>query len=125
MDLKERLTTIINNNNLNASSFADKLNIQRSNLSHILSGRNKPSLDFIEKFISKFPNEDVIWLITGNKSDKNKTQNDNPELKPNNLKFNQESENNQKQIPENKDLKITKIITFYENNTFDIYQANS
>ena len=67
MDLKDRLQLIISNNNLNASSFADKLKIQRSNLSHILSGRNKPSLDFIEKFILHFPEEDVLWLITGMK----------------------------------------------------------
>ena len=71
MDLKQRLQQIITKNNLSASSFADKLSIQRSNISHILSGRNKPSLDFIEKFINHFPNEDVIWLITGINKEKN------------------------------------------------------
>ncbi|MFN5845866.1 MAG: helix-turn-helix domain-containing protein, partial [Flavobacteriia bacterium] len=35
--------------NMTPSGFADKLGIQRSNVSHVLSGRNKPSLDFLEK----------------------------------------------------------------------------
>ena len=125
MDLKNRLLEIITKNNLNASSFADILNIQRSNLSHILSGRNKPSLDFIEKFISKFPDEDLIWLITGNKSLQNqqKLSNQNKEslILVNDQK---KSEKNTNTEPD-KNCKIIKIITFYEDKTFDIYQPNS
>jgi predicted transcriptional regulator len=127
MDLKDRLQLIISNNNLNASSFADKLKIQRSNLSHILSGRNKPSLDFIEKFILHFPEEDVLWLITGLKRDNN---HENIQT----LKF------KSKDITENKPLfikndevikrpelkkKIFKIVTFYDDNTFNVYYPNS
>jgi transcriptional regulator with XRE-family HTH domain len=125
MDLKNRLLEIITKNNLNASSFADILNIQRSNLSHILSGRNKPSLDFIEKFISKFPDEDLIWLITGNKSiqSQQKLSNQNKEsiILVNDQK---KSEKNTNTEPD-KNCKIIKIITFYEDKTFDIYQPNS
>ena len=124
MDLKNRLLEIITKNNLNASSFADILNIQRSNLSHILSGRNKPSLDFIEKFISKFPDEDLIWLITGNKSiqSQQKLSNQNKEsiILVNDQK---KSEKNTNTEPY-KNCKIIKIITFYEDKTFDIYQPN-
>lgn len=125
MDLKNRLLEIITKNNLNASSFADILNIQRSNLSHILSGRNKPSLDFIEKFISKFPDEDLIWLITGNKSiqSQQKLSNQNKEsiILDNDQKKSEKNTNNEP----DKNCKIIKIITFYENKTFDIYQPNS
>lgn len=125
MDLKNRLLEIISKNNLNASSFADKLNIQRSNLSHILSGRNKPSLDFIEKFISKFPNEDLIWLITGNKTNRNQFNTNTQNNEPVELENKQKSLQNNAFEKSNKNGKIVKIITFYENNTFDIYQPNS
>lgn len=130
MDLKDRLQLIISKNNLSASSFADKLNIQRSNISHILSGRNKPSLDFIEKFINHFPEEDVVWLITGAvrqvkyieeniHTDKRHLEYNDDEIKTKNLTS----------LPDLSILKsknkITKIITFYEDKTFDVYCSNS
>lgn len=52
-------------NNLNASEFADKVNVQRSGLSHIFSGRNKPSLDLILKIVEKFPDVNLEWLLMG------------------------------------------------------------
>jgi transcriptional regulator with XRE-family HTH domain len=56
---------IIKMHNLNSSGFADKIGVQRSSLSHILSGRNKPSLDFLEKTLAAFPRVNGDWLITG------------------------------------------------------------
>jgi transcriptional regulator with XRE-family HTH domain len=50
---------------LNASAFADKIGVQRSSLSHLLSGRNKPSLDFILKILDVFPDVDLYWMING------------------------------------------------------------
>jgi plasmid maintenance system antidote protein VapI len=47
---------------LNASAFADKIGVQRSSLSHLLSGRNKPSLDFILKILDVFPDVDLYWI---------------------------------------------------------------
>ena len=51
----KRLETIFEYYGLTASLFADKINVQRSSISHLLSGRNKPSLDFILKVIENFP----------------------------------------------------------------------
>jgi transcriptional regulator with XRE-family HTH domain len=65
MLIKERIQSIIKMNNLTSSAFADKLGVQRSNISHILSGRNKPSLDLLEKIILTFPRVNAHWLITG------------------------------------------------------------
>ena len=48
-----------------ASSFAEKIGVQRSSISHILSGRNKPSLDFILKILSAYPEVDLYWLFNG------------------------------------------------------------
>ena len=47
-DFIKRLEIILDYYNLTASSFADKINVQRSSLSHLLSGRNKPSLDLVQ-----------------------------------------------------------------------------
>ena len=51
--------------NLSASQLADKLGIQRSGLSHILSGRNRPGLDFAIKVLEKFPDINPDWLLLG------------------------------------------------------------
>jgi transcriptional regulator with XRE-family HTH domain len=64
-DFIKRLEIILDYYNLTASSFADKINVQRSSLSHLLSGRNKPSLDFIIKVIDVFPEVDLYWILNG------------------------------------------------------------
>lgn len=64
-DFVKRLETILEYYNLNASSFADKIGVQRSSLSHLLSGRNKPSLDFILKILEVFPEVDLYWILNG------------------------------------------------------------
>jgi len=64
-DFIKRLEIILEYNSLNASSFADKIGVQRSSLSHLLSGRNKPSLDFILKIIEVFPDVDLYWILNG------------------------------------------------------------
>lgn len=63
--MKERLEQFLRLEQVTPAKFADILGIQRSGISHILSGRNKPSLDFIEKISSKYPLLNLEWLITG------------------------------------------------------------
>ncbi len=65
-DFIKRLEIILDYYSLNASSFADKIGVQRSSLSHLLSGRNKPSLDFILKIMDVFPEVDLYWMLNGN-----------------------------------------------------------
>ena len=64
-DFIKRLEIILDYYNLSASAFADKISVQRSSLSHLLSGRNKPSLDFIIKVIEVFPEVDLYWISNG------------------------------------------------------------
>lgn len=64
----KRLEIILDYFSLNASSFADKIGVQRSSMSHLLSGRNKPSLDFILKIIDIFPEVDLYWILNGSGS---------------------------------------------------------
>jgi transcriptional regulator with XRE-family HTH domain len=64
-DFIKRLEIIFEYYNLSASVFADKMGVQRSGLSHLMSGRNKPSLDFVMKIIENFPEVDFYWLLNG------------------------------------------------------------
>ena len=59
----EKLEKILQFYGLTASGFADRVGVQRSSLSHLLSGRNKPSLDFILKIIESFPEVDLNWIL--------------------------------------------------------------
>ena len=61
----KRLQKVIDYYNESASSFATKVGVQRSSISHILSGRNKPSLDFIMKILDTFPEVELYWLLNG------------------------------------------------------------
>jgi len=63
--MKDRLRQIINYTGLKQTEFAEKLQVQRSNISHFLSGRNKPRVDFIEKLKEVFPEINLEWLIMG------------------------------------------------------------
>jgi plasmid maintenance system antidote protein VapI len=64
-DFVKRLEIIMDYYGLNASLFADKISVQRSSISHLLSGRNKPSLDFILKIMDVFPDVDLYWILMG------------------------------------------------------------
>ena len=64
-DFIKRLEILLDYYSLNASSFADKIGVQRSSLSHLLSGRNKPSLDFILKILEVYPDVDLYWILNG------------------------------------------------------------
>lgn len=64
-DFVKRLELIFEFYGESASSFADKIGVQRSSLSHLLSGRNKPSLDFILKLLDVFPEVDLYWITNG------------------------------------------------------------
>jgi len=64
-DFIGRLNVLLSHHGLTAASFSDKIGIQRSSVSHLLSGRNKPSLDFILKITAAFPEIDLDWLVNG------------------------------------------------------------
>jgi transcriptional regulator with XRE-family HTH domain len=61
----ERISRLIKSQKISASQFADEIGVQRSSVSHVLSGRNKPSLDFITKIINSYPDVNSDWLLTG------------------------------------------------------------
>jgi transcriptional regulator with XRE-family HTH domain len=61
----ERILLVLKVKNLSPSKFADEIGIQRSSMSHIMSGRNLPSLDLVMKIMSKFPDLNPEWLVMG------------------------------------------------------------
>jgi len=65
--IKDRLAHILRAKNLTASQFAELMGIQPSNVSHLLNGRNNPSLDFLTKLKEVFPEYSFDWIIMGKK----------------------------------------------------------
>ena len=61
-----RLNEIMVNNNLNSASFAEQIGVQRSSVSHVMSKRNKPSLDFILKIVNSFEEVTLDLLLFDN-----------------------------------------------------------
>lgn len=64
-EMKDRIAHIIRAQNLTAAEFALRLGIQPSNISHLLSGRNNPSLDFVKKLKETFPEYSLDWIVFG------------------------------------------------------------
>jgi transcriptional regulator with XRE-family HTH domain len=61
--INERIREILETKNMSPSRFADEIGVQRSSISHILSGRNKPSLDIITKIVRRFPELGTDWFL--------------------------------------------------------------
>lgn len=65
MNERDRIELLMKSYNLSPSQFADKTGIQRASVSHILSGRNKPSLEVMLKIYEAFPGLSMEWLMAG------------------------------------------------------------
>ncbi len=64
-DIQERIALIISTKGMTNAEFAEAINVQPSNISHIMSGRNKPSLDLVMKILKRFPELRTEWLLNG------------------------------------------------------------
>lgn len=111
----KRLENVIDYYGESASSFAETIGVQRSSISHILSGRNKPSLDFVLKVLSAYPDVNLYWLCNGTGSfisekiiQPNTKESSNPTFE-NELTKTQNT---------NTDKSIEQIIVFYSDGTF-------
>lgn len=63
--ITERLKMVMEHYKLTSAALADGIGVPRSSISHLLSGRNKPSLDFILKLIKSYPEVNLYWLLNG------------------------------------------------------------
>lgn len=139
----ERITQIMEHEGLSPSKFADEIGIQRSAVSHILNGRNNASLDVLMKILSRFTYVDTDWLLFG-KGEMERTIVSNLPVNPQNTPVNPSDRSlfpeyrkengvdtpvNLTQPPvveriihqDNKCKKVTKIMIFYSDNTFDSF----
>jgi transcriptional regulator with XRE-family HTH domain len=154
-----RIRELLIHLDISPSRLAERMDIPRSTISHILSERNKPSLEFIQKLMEKFPEINIEWLLKGkgnmlgqhkdlfseldkpgtaarknadpvlpreNNAEPASVQQESKDLilkgEPVKEKVHQMSQNEQMMHPENQKKRIIKIITFYQDNTFDEYR---
>lgn len=144
--MKDRIKKIIEFENISYSKFADDVGIQRSGVSHLISGRNNPSLEVIQKIIEAYNYINIEWLLLGKgkmlKEDKiaefGSLFSDNTKNEELNIDDNITKENNSKsdknlndhtvskilshsQEDKFSDKQIIKIVIFYSDKTFSEY----
>ncbi|SIR16643.1 helix-turn-helix domain-containing protein [Maribacter ulvicola] len=107
-----RLKTILEHNDLSSAAFADLVDVQRSSISHLLNGRNKPSLEFIMKVNDAFPEVDLQWLLYGSGTFP-KTKKKTPTPTSKNVPTQRTNNENEK--------RLERIIMFYTDGTFKTY----
>lgn len=135
-EFTNRLNQIMEHYDLSAAAFADKIEVGRSSISHLLSGRNKPSLDFVLKVIQNFPEVELYWLLNGkgsfpakepekNSSASQAKQKPAPATPSPDL-FSSENpapeQSLKDKIPAGTGKKVAKVILFYEDGTFEVYE---
>ena len=123
-EFSNRLRTIMDFYQLSASAFADKIQVPRSSISHLLSGRNKPSLDFVLKVVKEFEDVELYWLLNGKGSFPNslapiQTGGTTASIQENSPKA-KSSANNDFKLPETA-KKIERIVIFFNDGTFKEY----
>ena len=135
LEVINRLEGIMANHNLSAASFATKIGVQRSAISHILSGRNKPSLDFLMKVYESFDEVALEWLILGTTTslprevqdlDLFKSETINREMLDK-TKSEALTENNinSPTITSKSEIALKEIVHFYEDGTFERFKPKT
>mgnify|MGYP002783672009 CR=1 FL=1 len=139
MNLNEKIKMLISTLQMTPSQFADEIGVQRSSISHILSGRNKPSLEIIQKIVNSFPEVTYGWLLGNDAFDLNTSivssrktnaqlrnygeQELRSKLAPDEMQ-NQQLDDSSDKTESRLDVKprrIEKILIFYSDNTFSEY----
>ena len=136
--MEDRLAKLLTSEGISPARLAEVIGVQRSALSHILTGRNKPSFDMIERILNKFPKISAEWLIMG-RGEMYKTtiqqrlfdevtyvNNGIHDLKSSDLPLNSikaasDSENITDIIKES--TSVVKIVMFFEDDSFKVYHS--
>lgn len=141
--MKDRILTVMEHEGLTPSKFAEAIGIQRSAMSHIISGRNNPSLDVLVKILERFTYVDSDWLLFGKGNMIRQHVLTEPDLFTNtaiNLSDGQETPEYRKEIrvetpvntpkppvieqivySEKTSRNVSKIMIFYSDNTFETF----
>ena len=127
----KRLEKILEYYDISAAAFAEAIDVGRSSISHILSGRNKPSLDFVMKVVQTYPEVELYWLLNGkgtfpSSPEKSQTKPSTAPPTPSLATVNplkNEIEVRQKiEMRGNSGKKVKKIVFFYEDGSFEAFE---
>lgn len=122
-EFSKRLQKVITHYGESASSFAEKIGVQRSSISHILSGRNKPSLEFILKILSAFPEVELYWLLNGKGVFPKLETAEQKEIKPPTLQYTETQLNESSITKTIKSKAIARIVIFYTDGSFENFET--
>ena len=118
-DVIIRLQKLMEQHQLSASAFAEKIGVQRSSISHLLSGRNKPSLDLLVKIEANFEEVSFEWLLKGNE---NLAHISAPPPTPQQIAPRNKIEDNTKnEASLDQNEEIVSIVQYYEDGSFDSF----
>jgi len=133
-EFAKRLQKVIDYYGESGSSFAEKIGVQRSSISHILSGRNKPSLEFVLKVLSSYPEVELYWLLNGKgnfPAEKNSTEikSEIPTRPESQNLFSEVEEKTQEtnstsisRIEQNSKKEINRIVIFYKDGSLQNFE---
>ncbi|HOU01113.1 MAG: helix-turn-helix domain-containing protein [Bacteroidales bacterium] len=134
--MKDRILEFLKAENKSSAQLAEEIGVQPSGISHIISGRNKPSLDFVLKMLEKYPFISTEWLLFGRGTMYNDKSMQELFDKSSYIALQNENESDKKDIvrpeinkndipnvnPQKKEnVSITRIVLFYSNNSFQEY----
>jgi transcriptional regulator with XRE-family HTH domain len=127
--LNEKIKEILAIKEISPSHFADEIGVQRSSISHILSGRNKPSFDIIQKIMRRYPDLGTDWFLehTAMESNSIGTPVENSEVYTEKKKISNPKKQSiaaiqTSDIAANKE--IERILVFYKDKTFSEYMPS-
>ncbi|HSJ11925.1 MAG TPA: helix-turn-helix transcriptional regulator [Gillisia sp.] len=127
----KRLEKILEYYDISAAAFAEAIDVGRSSISHILSGRNKPSLDFVMKVVQTYPEVELYWLLNGKgsfpstsvKTETNPTPGPSAPALATVVSPKNELEGRAKMVAQSSSSKkIRKIVFFYEDGSFEAFE---
>lgn len=126
-EFAKRLQKVLDFYGLSATAFSEKIDFNRSTISHLLSGRNKPSLDFVMKVLNQFPEVGLYWLLNGTGNFPSTSSSEKEYNIPKSA-FRQTDDVNSGRISDKKkkisknDPEIEKIVIFYKDGSFKAYE---
>lgn len=118
-----RLQKMMDYYTLSASAFAEKIDFNKSSISHLLSGRNKPSLDFVLKVLEAFPEVSLYWLLNGKGSFPKQDEDDVIDMFPSTPIIANKNESKQTiSANTHNSSEIERIIVLYKDGSFKSYE---
>ncbi|MFS4468392.1 helix-turn-helix transcriptional regulator [Maribacter sp. 2210JD10-5] len=118
----KRIDRLLTYYELSASNFADKIGVQRSSISHLLKGRNKPSLEFILKIVDNFPEVNLYWLLYGKGTFPSAETSAETQIETVSTKI---ASTKKEMTKLNSKTSIDKIVIFYTDGTFESFKDSS